>query len=46
VTTTAKVNHDLACNLTAPAELERLLDLAAQSAQASGRRTPEVLNAR
>lgn len=41
-----KLDHDLGCNLTAPGELERLLDLAAQSSKASGRRTPEVLNAR
>jgi predicted metal-dependent phosphoesterase TrpH len=41
-----KVDHDLACNTTAPGELERLLDLAIMSSKASGRRTPEVLNAR
>ena len=41
-----KRDHELGCNVTAPDELERLLDLAARSSQASGRRTPEVLNAR
>lgn len=35
-----KVDHDLGCNTTAPAELERLLDVAASNATASGRDTP------
>jgi predicted metal-dependent phosphoesterase TrpH len=38
-----KVDHDLGCNTTAPAELRRLLDLAAAAAAASGRETPRVL---
>lgn len=38
-----KVDHDLGCNVTAPDQLERLLDLAAAAGEASGRRTPEVL---
>jgi predicted metal-dependent phosphoesterase TrpH len=38
-----KVDHELACNTTAPGELERLLDLAERAAVASGRRTPRVL---
>ncbi|MEO5711429.1 MAG: PHP domain-containing protein [Nocardioidaceae bacterium] len=38
-----KVGHDLGCNTTAPDQLERLLDLAQRSQQASGRSTPEVL---
>jgi predicted metal-dependent phosphoesterase TrpH len=37
-----KVGHDLGCNTTTPDQLERLLDLAQQSRQASGRDTPEV----
>jgi predicted metal-dependent phosphoesterase TrpH len=41
-----KVDHELGCNTTAPGELERLLDLASEAARMSGRRTPEVLNAR
>jgi 3',5'-nucleoside bisphosphate phosphatase len=41
-----KLDHDLGCNVTAPDELERLLATAAQRSQTSGRRTPEVLNAR
>jgi predicted metal-dependent phosphoesterase TrpH len=41
-----KVDHELGCNTTAPGELERLLDEAAEASRASGRRTPEVLNAR
>jgi len=32
-----KVDHELGCNTTAPEELERLLDLAARAAAASGR---------
>ena len=42
---TGKTGHDLGCNLTEPAQLERLLDLAARAAADSGRRTPEVLGA-
>ena len=38
-----KAGHDLGCNLTAPAELERLLRLAEQASGSSGRRTPEVI---
>jgi predicted metal-dependent phosphoesterase TrpH len=32
-----KTGHELGCNTTAPAELERLLDLAGKAATASGR---------
>jgi predicted metal-dependent phosphoesterase TrpH len=39
---TGKLDHELGCNTTDPAELERLLDLAGQSARASGRRTPTL----
>ncbi|MDX6302663.1 MAG: 3,5-nucleoside bisphosphate phosphatase [Nocardioidaceae bacterium] len=42
---TGKVGHDLGCNTTEPAQLERLLDLAGRAAAASGRHTPEVLGA-
>jgi predicted metal-dependent phosphoesterase TrpH len=42
---TGKVDHGLGCNTTAPDQLERLLDLAAQAAESSGRRTPQVLGA-
>ena len=35
-----KAGHDLGCNLTEPAELERLLERAADAARASGRRVP------
>jgi predicted metal-dependent phosphoesterase TrpH len=38
-----KVDHDLGCNTTAPEQLDRLLDLAAAAAAASGRVTPGVL---
>ena len=38
-----KVDHELGCNLTAPAELERLLAAAAANAAASGRGVPEVV---
>lgn len=41
-----KIGHDLACNVTDPAQLDRLLDLAAQAAAASGRATPEVVGGR
>lgn len=40
-----KVDHDLGCNLTEPAELERLLDAAARAAAASGRTAPGVVGA-
>ena len=40
---TGKVDHELACNTTAPEELERLLDLAARARAASGRDAPELL---
>ena len=35
-----KVDHDLGCNTTAPDQLDRLLDLAAGAAEASGRSDP------
>lgn len=38
-----KSNHALGCNTTAPQEYERLLELVAAAAAASGRRTPEVV---
>ena len=38
-----KVDHDLGCNTTAPDQLDRLLDLAAGAAGASGRTTPAVV---
>ena len=38
-----KTGHDLGCNLTAPAEYDRLLARAAAAAAASGRRVPEVV---
>ncbi|MGA8994989.1 MAG: PHP domain-containing protein [Nocardioidaceae bacterium] len=38
-----KVGHDLGCNTTEPAQLERLLDLAASAAKEAGRSTPSVL---
>jgi 3',5'-nucleoside bisphosphate phosphatase len=38
-----KVNHELGCNTTEPDQLERLLDLAAKAAVASGRSTPRVV---
>ncbi|EON24735.1 MULTISPECIES: PHP domain-containing protein [Nocardioides] len=40
---TGKTDHDLGCNTTAPEEYARLLDLAAESARASGRPAPGVL---
>lgn len=39
---TGKIDHELGCNTTAPEEYERLLDLAAQAAAASGRPAPGV----
>jgi hypothetical protein len=38
-----KIDHDLGCNLTAPRELERLLERAAQAAKKAGRSVPEVI---
>lgn len=38
-----KTDHDLGCNTTAPEQLERLLDLAAAAATASGRATPALV---
>ncbi len=38
-----KVDHDLGCNTTAPEQLERLLERAADAATASGRATPALL---
>ncbi len=38
-----KTGHDLACNTTAPDQLERLLELAAGAAARSARATPEVV---
>ncbi|UUZ58157.1 hypothetical protein [Nocardioides sp. B-3] len=38
-----KNNHDLGCNTTASEEYDRLLDLAARAAVASGRAAPGVL---
>ena len=40
---TGKVDHELGCNTTEPAELDRLLERAAAAAAASGRETPEVV---
>lgn len=39
-----KVDHDLGCNLTAPAQFERLLDRAAANAAASGRDVARVVH--
>lgn len=38
-----KVDHDLGCNLTAPAELARLLDRAADAAKKTDRSVPGVI---
>lgn len=38
-----KIDHDLGCNLTEEAELERLLALAAAAAASSGRTVPQVV---
>ena len=38
-----KTGHDLACNTTAPDQLDRLLELAAEAADRSARATPEVV---
>ncbi len=40
-----KVDHELGCHTTAPVEYERLLERAAASSAASGRRTPQVVRA-
>lgn len=40
---TGKTGHPLGVNTTDPAQLHRLLDLAAASSAAAGRRTPEVI---
>lgn len=40
---TGKVDHELGCNTTAPEQFERLQDIAAQAAAASGRPAPGVL---
>ena len=40
---TGKIDHDLACNHTAPEQLDRLLGLAASAAARSGRTVPEVV---
>lgn len=40
---TGKIDHELGCNTTAPEEYERLLELAARAAAASGRPVPGVL---
>jgi predicted metal-dependent phosphoesterase TrpH len=39
---TGKIDHDLGCNTTDPAEYERLMELAAEAAARSGRETPLV----
>lgn len=38
-----KVDHDLGCNTTDPAQLDRLLTAAAHSAEEAGRRTPSTV---
>jgi hypothetical protein len=38
-----KTDHELGCNTTAPDQFERLVELARETSQAGGRRTPEVL---
>ncbi len=43
---TGKVDHDLGCHTTDPEQYQRLLALAAVSATASGRPTPEVVQPR
>jgi len=40
---TGKVDHELGCNTTAPEQLDRLLELAADAAARSGRTTPAVV---
>ena len=40
---TGKVDHEVGCNTTDPEQLSRLVELAAASAAASGRKAPEVL---
>lgn len=39
-----KAGHELACNTTAPDQLDRLLALAEETSRRSGRTTPEVVN--
>jgi predicted metal-dependent phosphoesterase TrpH len=39
-----KVNHDLGCNLTDPAEFERLIAAAAANARASDRSVPQLVS--
>jgi 3',5'-nucleoside bisphosphate phosphatase len=41
-----KNDHDLGCNTTDPAELERLLAAAEESSARSGRTTPRVTSGR
>lgn len=41
---TGKVDHDLGCHLTDPADYERLLDRAAAAATAAGRDVPPVVS--
>jgi predicted metal-dependent phosphoesterase TrpH len=38
-----KSDHELGCNTTAPDQFERLVELAAETSRAAGRRTPELL---
>jgi predicted metal-dependent phosphoesterase TrpH len=40
-----KLDHELGCNVTAPAQLEALLAAAAESARVSGRNVARVVNA-
>ena len=40
---TGKIDHELGCNTTDPDDYDRLLELAATAAAASGRTTPEVV---
>lgn len=40
---TGKVAHELGCNVTAPAELDRLLAAAADNARRAGRSVPQVV---
>jgi 3',5'-nucleoside bisphosphate phosphatase len=39
-----KSDHELACNTTAPDQLDRLLELAADAADRSARTTPQVVS--
>lgn len=38
-----KSDHELGCNTTAPAQFERLVELAGEAGRVAGRRTPEVV---